>query len=121
MATTPRVAKRVRPEDLKMASQRAVDRARAAKWDLNIAILLFAVLITVVILSFQNIGLEIVAPVAAFGLALVWFVGWVRGRRLYNRFYKEETDKELAKITVDEQLEESIEMIVKKNLLKRLK
>ncbi len=84
------VEKQVSPEMDKAAAQRARDRARAARWDLDIAVFLFAVLIIIIILLFQKIGLEIVAPVAVFSLAMVWLVGWNRGKQLYQRFYDEE-------------------------------
>ena len=92
------VNKQVNPEQAdseieRTAAQRARDRAEAARWDLNIAIFLFAVLITVIILLFQGIGIEIVAPVAIFGLVMVWLVGWRRGKQLYERFYDEELFK----------------------------
>ncbi len=77
------------PEMKRTASQRARDRAGAARWDLDIAVFLFAILIIVTILLFQDIGIEVVAPIAIFGLAMVWVVGWRRGRQLYQRFYDE--------------------------------
>ena len=80
-------------ETEQMAAQRAGERARAARWDLDVAVFLFAVLIIVVILLFQGVTIEIVAPVAVFGLAMVWLVGWRRGRQLYERFYNEELSK----------------------------
>ena len=85
-----KVTKQVRPEMERRAAQRARDRARAARWDLDVALFLFAVLIIVIILSFQGIGIEIPASVAIFGLALTWFVGWRKGRQLYQQFYDEE-------------------------------
>ena len=72
------------------AAQRARDRANAARWNLEIAIFLFAIVIIVVILSFQGIGLEIVASVGFLGLSMVWVVGWRQGKQLYKRFYSEE-------------------------------
>ncbi len=72
------------------AAQRARDRANAARWNLEIAIFLFAIVIIVIILSFQGIGVEVVAPVGIFGLAMVWVVGWRQGKQLYKRFYGEE-------------------------------
>ena len=84
------VTKRISPEMESRAARRARDRAKTAGWDLDIALLLFAVLIIVIILSFQGIGIEIVASVAIFGLALTWFVGWRKVRQLYQRFYDEE-------------------------------
>jgi predicted membrane chloride channel (bestrophin family) len=105
----------VNPGGQQAARQRAIDRSRVARWDLNIAIFLFAILITVVILLFQNVSIEIVAPVAIVGLSAVWLVGWIRGKRLYNRFYKEEMlniNKDLRKsikATVDETIEEKVQ------------
>ena len=54
---------------------------------------MFAILIIIVILLFQEVTLEVVAPVALFGLAMVWLVGWRRGRQLYECFYNEELAK----------------------------
>lgn len=103
------------------AGQRAKERANAARWNLDIAIFLFAVLIIIIILLFQDIGIEVVTPVAVFGLAMVWLVGWRRGRQLYSHFY----DEELAKLerelkgTDQEPLEETIEEKVQKALRER--
>ncbi len=72
------------------AARRARVKAHASRWDLNIAVFLFAILIIVIILAFQQIGAEITAPVAIFGLAMVWFVGWRRERQSYQHFYDEE-------------------------------
>ena len=125
------VTKPVSPEMERTAMQRAKDKASAARWDLDIAVFLFAVLIIVIILLYQNIGIEIVAPIAIFGLSMVWLVGWRRGRQLYQRFYDEElarmeqeskkTDKEMAKETAEETIEETIEEKVQKALRERWK
>ena len=72
------------------AAQRARDRANAARWNLEIAIFLFAIVIIVFILSFQGIGIEIVASVGFLGLSMAWVVGWRQGKQLYKRFYSEE-------------------------------
>jgi len=110
------------------AAQRARDRARNARWDLNIAIFLFAILILVVILAtYTKMGIEVVAPIAIFGLAMVWLVGWRRGKQLYQRFYDEELSKleeELKKTTkevVEKTMEETIEERVQKALRERWK
>ena len=67
-------------EEIKrLAAKRAGLRARDARWDLDIAVFLFGVLTIVIILLFQGIGVEIVGPVALFGLVMVWFCGWKRG------------------------------------------
>ena len=112
-------------EEIKQqAAKRAAARARVARWDLDVAVFLFAVLIIVIILLFQNIGLEVVAPIALFGLVMVWLVGWRRGRQLYEGFYKEELarlEQGLAKErkTVAKEMEETIEEKVQKALRER--
>jgi len=63
--------KQVTPDMERAATQRAVVRAKAARWDLNVAIFLFAVLIIIIVLLFQGIRVEIVTPIAIFGLAMV--------------------------------------------------
>jgi len=122
------VAKKDSPEMERAAAQRARDRARNARWDLNIAIFLFAILILVVILAtYTKMGIEVVAPIAIFGLVMVWLVGWRRGRELYQRFYSEELanlEQELKKTTkevVEKTIEETIEERVQKALRERWK
>jgi len=115
------VTKQVSPEMERAATQRAKDRANAARWNLDIAVFAFAVLIIVIILLFQEIGIVIVALVALFGLAMVWLAGWRRGRQLYPRFYDEELSKlkqELKK-TAKEAVEETIEERVQRALRER--
>jgi hypothetical protein len=110
----------IRPKAIK----RAKERARVARWDLDVAVFLFVVLILIMILLFRNVGLEIVAPVAIFGLATVWIMGWNRGRQLYKIFYDEEMarlTRELVEKERAEQktLEETIEEKVQKALRER--
>jgi len=110
----------IRPEAIK----RARERARVARWDLDVAVFLFVVLILIMILLFRNVGLEVVAPVAIFGLATVWIMGWNRGRQLYKIFYDEEISRltqELVEREGVEQktLEETIEEKVQKALRER--
>ena len=107
------VSERANKEKERLAIQRAKDRARSARWDLNITIFLFVVLIIVIILLFQEITLEIVAPVAIFGLAMVWLVGWRRGKQLYQRFYEEELvklERELiaTEVTIEERVQKAL-------------
>ena len=119
--------KPVSPDMERMATRRARDRAGAARWDLDIAVFLFAVLIIIIILLFQDIRIEVVSPIAIFGLAMVWLCGWRRGRQLYQRFYDEELSKleeELEKAvteTVEKTVEETIEERVQKALRERWK
>ncbi len=109
------VAKQVSPEMERAAARRAGDRASAARWDLDVAVFLFAILIIVIILLYQGIGIEVVSPVAVFGLAMVWLVGWRRGKQLYKRFYDEELlklERESAmasKGTMEETVEEKVQ------------
>ena len=110
----------IRPEAIK----RARERARVARWDLDVAVFLFVVLILIMILLFRNVGLEIVAPVAIFGLATVWIMGWNRGRQLYKIFYDEEISRLTRELVEGEgveqkTLEETIEEKVQKALRER--
>ncbi len=122
------ITQEVHLEMERTAAERARDRARNARWDLNIAIFLFAVLILVIILvTYTKMGIEIVAPIALFGLAMVWLVGWRRGRQLYQRFYDEELSrleqevKKAVKGAVEPTIEETIEDKVQKALRERFK
>jgi hypothetical protein len=122
MTEQPELAAEIGPELTGAAVQRARDRAASGRWDLNVAIFLFAVLIIVIILLYQDVGIEVVAPVAIFGLAMVWLVGWRRGRQLYTHFLEEEIAA--ARHGVDksmEAIEETIEDRVQKALRNRMK
>jgi len=120
-------SKQLNPEMEQIAVQRAKDRAKTARWDLDIAVFLFAVLIIVIILLYQGVEIAIVAPVAVFGLTMVWLVGWRRGRQLYQRFYDEEFSKveqeikETVRGAVEKTVEETIEERVQKALKERWK
>lgn len=108
----------------RLAARRAGLRARDARWDLDIAVFLFGVLTIVIILLFQGIGVEVVGPVALFGLVMVWFCGWRRGRQLYQSFYEEELadlerDLERKQKPPGETIEETIEEKVQKALRER--
>ncbi len=122
MTEQSQVATEIGPELERAAIQRAKDRAASGRWDLNVAIFLFAVLIIVIILLFQDVAIEIVAPVAIFGLAMVWVVGWRRGKQLYRHFLEEEIAA--GKRGVDRTMganEETIEDRVQKALRNRMK
>jgi hypothetical protein len=96
-----------------------------------VAVFLFVVLIMVIILLFQNVGIEIVAPIAIFGLVMVWLLGWRRGRQLYAGFYEEELAKLMRELSAMEErekkkkkveertLEETIEETVQRALRER--
>jgi len=110
----------------RLAARRAGLRAKDARWDLDIAIFLFGVLTIVIILLFQGIGVEVVSPVALFGLVMVWYVGWRRGKQLYQSFYEEELarleqeqEKKKKEKPAGETIEETIEEKVQKALRER--
>ena len=119
------------------AVRRANERARIARWDLDVAVFLFVVLIVVIILLFQDVDIGIVAPVAIFGLVMVWVVGWRRGRQLYRTFYddelfkvqreireaeeKEKGGKTKGEEEVTKTLEETVEETVQRALRERFK
>jgi len=98
------------------AARKARERARIARWDLDAAVFLFVILIIVIILLFQNIGIEIVALVAIFGLVMVWLMGWRRGRKLYAGFYEEELAKLMRELSAMEEREKKKEKVEKKTL-----
>ena len=86
----PEATKQLSPAIEGLAMRRARDKANIARWGLTVVIILFAILITIIILSSQGIGMEILAPLAIFGLGTVWLMGWRRGSQLFQRFYAEE-------------------------------
>lgn len=73
-----------------LATRTARSKTNVAKWDLNILIFLFVVLVVVIILISLEIDTIIVAPVAAFGLAMIWLMGWRRGKQLFQHYFTEE-------------------------------
>ena len=91
------------------AARKARERARIARWDLDAAVFLFVILIIVIVLLFENISIEIVAPVAIFGLVMVWLMGWRRGRKLYAGFYEEELAKLMRELSAMEEREKKKE------------
>ena len=120
------VPKQISPEMEQTAARRARDRANAARWNLDTAVFSFAILILVIILAtYTKMGIEVVAPIAIFGLAMVWLVGWRRGKELYQRFYDEELSQLKLRLekttekTVEETIEETVEEKVQKALRER--
>lgn len=105
-----------------LAERKAKDRANAARWDLDIAVFAFSVLIITMILLSQGVGIEITAIAAVAGLAMVWLAGWDRGRKLYDRFYDEEIRqlRRELKMTVKEATEDAVDEKVRKALLDKL-
>lgn len=82
--------KQLSPQIEHAATESAKYKASIAKWGVNVVIFLFTILITIIILISQGIGISVVGPLAIFGLAMVWLMGWRRWNQLYQRFYTEE-------------------------------
>lgn len=118
---TAEVSDQAHLEMERMAAQKARDRARAARWDLDVAVFFFSILIIVLVLLFQDVGLEIVAPSAIAGLALGWLMGWKKGQLLYDGFYNEELLKLLreSQRVAGKDMEETIEEKVQRALRER--
>ena len=117
MVSEAEVAKQVSPEMERTAAQRARDRAKAARWDLDVAVFFFAILTTIIILLFQGIGVEVTAPAAIFGLAMGWLMGWRKGKQVYEHFYNEELSKlELELIKTEETIEEKVQKALQQRL-----
>ncbi len=105
-------------EEIKLvAAQRAEQRAKAIGWDLDVGVFFFSILCIIVILLFEGIEIEIVAPVAILGLTLGWFMGRRKGKLAYGRFY----DDELAKLKYQQIMTpgENVEEIIQEALRKR--
>ncbi len=73
-----------------LADERAKLRARAVWWDFTMAIGSYSILTAVILLRLQGFGIEVVAPVAILGLAIIFLRGSRRGRQLYKLYYDEE-------------------------------
>ena len=115
------VNKHITPEMKQVAAKRAKYRAKAGRWDIDVAVFFFAILIIIVILLFEEVDIIIVSPVAVAGLALGWLMGWRKAKLLYEQFYEDELSKmerELGK-TTGQTLEETIADKVQKALRDR--
>jgi len=114
--TEAEVSQQTNQDIKRWAARKARERARIARWDLDVAVFLFVILIIVIILLFENISIEIVAPVALFGLVTVWLVGWKRGRQLYVGFYDEELGKLMRELSAMEEREKKKKKVERKTL-----
>jgi hypothetical protein len=101
-------------------AQRATEKASSERWKLDVVIFLFAVLIIILILASQGIAIEVSAVVAIFGLSIGWIAGWRRGRRLYQRYYRDELARlEGMRGRSEEPAEATTEDIVQETMVKR--
>ena len=73
-----------------LADERAKLRARAVWWDFTMAIGSYSILTAVILLRLQGFGIEMVAPIAILGLAIIFLRGSRRGRQVYKLYYNEE-------------------------------
>ncbi len=74
----------------RQTAERAKEKARASRWNMNVAILAYALLVAVVLMRFQGVSIEVVAIIAIAGLAVVWFIGRRTEKQQYKRIYEEE-------------------------------
>lgn len=70
--------------------QKVKERTKSARWNVNTVIIAFAVLAVVILLQYLGIVIEIVGPVAALGLSMIWLMSWVQAKRIYKVFYEQE-------------------------------
>jgi 4-hydroxybenzoate polyprenyltransferase len=84
-------------------SEKAKLKARSQKWDMNLVVFMFAILLITVILLFEGIDPIYLAPIAFFGLIMVWLVSRQQERKLYKRYYRQEMRKYIDK---NEEIEE---------------
>jgi DNA-binding CsgD family transcriptional regulator len=89
----------------------ANDKALSASWNLNIVIFANALFIAVVLMGLEGVAIEILAPVAAVGIGMIWFISRIRWKRLYHQFY----EQELAELdTVSRNEEDEVPQVEKK-------
>lgn len=87
------IPKWIHPKTREKAIRKAKYRANASRWNLDVAIFLFGILAIIVILGYQGVGIWILAPIGAFGLTMVWMVGWRQARKAYQIYVNEELDR----------------------------
>jgi Ca2+/Na+ antiporter len=93
MAAETETTSWIHPETRRKAVQRAWYRAKAARWDLNIAIFLFGLIAVVCILGFGQVSIWLNAVIAFSGL----FTAWLWGRRKAKKVYRQYLEEELTR------------------------
>jgi len=71
----------------------ANEKARSQKWDMNMVVFMFAIMLVTVLLLYEGVDPMYMAPIALFGLVMCWFVSWREGKKLYRRYFKQEMDR----------------------------
>jgi DNA-binding CsgD family transcriptional regulator len=89
-------------------AKRASDKALSARWNVNIVIFANAVFAAVVLMGLEGVAIEILAPVAAAGISMIWLVSRLRWKRLYHQFYEQELS-ELDEVSWEVKKETPIE------------
>ena len=90
--------------------QRAKERASPLKWDIYSVILSYSTLVAVIIMSLQDVNILITVLVAVLGLGSVLLSGWLRIRKLQDRFYQEEVSN-YAELASSEPSQEATEAV----------
>lgn len=70
--------------------KRARDRAMLLRWNLNALMFVYAILISVIIMTVLGVNNVIVASVAVLGLVMLWLYSSLRLRKLEQQFYQQE-------------------------------
>lgn len=83
-------------------AKRADEKALSARWNVNIVIFANAVFAAVVLMGLEGVAIEILAPVSAAGIIMIWLVSWLRWKKLYRQFYEQELS-ELDEVTQAEE------------------
>lgn len=74
----------------RLLRHRARERAAPLRWSIDSVILGYVCLAAVIIMSLREVHLAITVLTACLGIGLVWLSGWLRRRKLENKFYQEE-------------------------------
>ena len=80
----------------------ANEKALSARWNVNIVIFANAIFVAVVLMGLEGVAIEILAPVAAVGIGMIWLISRIRWKRLYHQFYEQEL-AELNTVSQDEE------------------
>ncbi len=70
----------------------AKERAESLKWNSQIVMMFYALLVTVALLQLRDANIFIVTALAAAGLLALWIVSRVHWKRSEQRLYREELD-----------------------------
>ena len=89
MLDDERVVKQ-KAEIIEQCSDKARRAAKNQKWDMNLVVFMFAILLLTVILLYEGIDPIYLAPIGFFGLTMCWYVSWRQEKKLFRRYYRME-------------------------------